>query len=259
MIELRAKAKERTPFVVVCLQECERMNFLMFTIRSSLEDLDAGMKGQLNMTENMEMLAHSMFINQVPALWEKYAYPSKKDLLTWYDDLLLRIQQLEEYSEELLAPISLWVSGLFNPMSYLTAIMQVTARNEGLALDNMILRTTVLNIEKPKDIAERPEAGAYVHGFFLQGAKWELGRGQDQGNLMDMIPKELYPELPVVHITAIEKSKVVKIGFYDCPVYVTTARGGTYVFTANLKMESEEPDAELYWILAGVGLFMQPE
>jgi len=167
MIELRAKAKERTPFVFVCLQECERMNFLMFTIRSSLEDLDAGMKGSLNMTENMEMLATSMFINQVPALWEKYAYPSKKDLLTWYDDILERIAQLEDYSEELIAPISLWVSALFNPMSYLTAIMQVTARNDGFALDNMILRTTVLNIEKPKDITERPETGAYVHGFFL--------------------------------------------------------------------------------------------
>jgi dynein heavy chain len=88
----------------------------------------------------------------VAALWEKYAYASKKDLLTWFDDLLLRIEQLEAYSEELIAPMSLWISGLFNPMSYLTAIMQVTARNEGLALDNMILRTTVLNIEKPKDI-----------------------------------------------------------------------------------------------------------
>jgi len=63
MIELRAKAKERTPFVVVCLQECERMNFLMFTIRTSLEDLDAGMKGQLNITENMEILANSLYIN----------------------------------------------------------------------------------------------------------------------------------------------------------------------------------------------------
>ena len=91
-------------------------------------------------------------------------------------------------------------------MSYLTAIMQVTARTKGLALDNMILRTTVLNIDKPKDIAEKPEEGAYIHGFFLQGAKWEPGRGQDQGNLMDMIPKELYPELPVVHVTAIEKT-----------------------------------------------------
>lgn len=200
-----------------------------------------------------------MFVNMVPDLWVKYAYASKKDCLNWYEDLLLRCAQLLEYSEELIAPISLWISGMFNPMSYLTAIMQVTARTEGLALDNMTLCTTVLNIENPKNCTDRPEKGAYIHGFFLQGAKWELGRGQDQGNLMDMIPKELYPELPVVWITSIEKSKIVKIGFYDCPVYTTTARGATFVFTANLKMDSEEPDAEFVWILAGVGLFMQPE
>lgn len=54
MIELKAKAKDRTPYVVVCLQECERMNFLVFTIRTSLEDLDAGLKSQLNITETME-------------------------------------------------------------------------------------------------------------------------------------------------------------------------------------------------------------
>lgn len=143
------------------------MNTLIFTIRTSLEDLDAGMKGQLNITENMEKLANSMFINVVADLWAKYAYASKKDMLNWFDDLLLRIAQLDEYAEELIAPISLWISGLFNPMSYLTAIMQVTARNEGLALDNMMLKSTVLNIEKPKDCAERPEAGAFIHGFFL--------------------------------------------------------------------------------------------
>jgi len=244
MVELKARAKDRTPYVVVCLQECERMNYLIFTLRTSLEDLDAGLKGQLNITEVMEQLSQSMFINQVPALWEKYAYPSKKDLATWFDDILLRIQQLVDYSEELAAPISLWISGLFNPMSYLTAIMQVTARNEGLALDNMALKTTVINIEKYKEVAERAEVGAYVHGFFLQGAKWELGRGQDQGNLIDMVPKELYPELPVVHVTAVEKAKQTSLGFYECPVYITTGRGGTYVFTAQLKMESEEEEAE---------------
>ena len=52
-------------------------------------------------------------------------------------------------------------------MSYLTAIMQVTARTEGLALDNIVLKTTIINIEKPKEITERPENGAYIHGFFL--------------------------------------------------------------------------------------------
>jgi dynein heavy chain len=63
MIEIKAKAKERTPYVVVCIQECERMNTLIFTLRTSLEDLDAGMKGQLNITDAMEKLAESMYIN----------------------------------------------------------------------------------------------------------------------------------------------------------------------------------------------------
>jgi len=63
MIELYAKATERTPYVVVCLQECERMNLLVFTIRKSLEDLAAGLSGALNVTEDMEALATALFVN----------------------------------------------------------------------------------------------------------------------------------------------------------------------------------------------------
>lgn len=64
MIDLFSRAKDRTPYVVVCLQECERMNILNFTIRKSLEDLAAGLSGALNVTEDMESLANSLFINQ---------------------------------------------------------------------------------------------------------------------------------------------------------------------------------------------------
>jgi dynein heavy chain len=92
MLELFSRAKERTPFVTVCLQECERMNTLIFTIRKSLEDLNAGLAGSLNVTDAMEELSVSLFINKQPAGWVKYAYFSNKDLLSWYDDLLLRIQ-----------------------------------------------------------------------------------------------------------------------------------------------------------------------
>jgi dynein heavy chain, axonemal len=99
------------------------MNTLTSTMRKSLEDLDAGLAGSLNITEDMEVLSTSLFINKQPALWAKYAYFSNKDLLMWFEDLLLRIQQLVEYSEELITPTSLWISGLFNPMSFLTAIM----------------------------------------------------------------------------------------------------------------------------------------
>lgn len=188
-------------------------------------------------------------------MWIKYAYFSKKPLSGWFDDLLLRIKQLEDYSEELVAPDSLWISGLFNPMSYLTSIMQATARRDNLALDDMVLRTTVTNVLTPQEVTEAPENGAYVHGFYLQGAGWELGRGAEQGNLCEMIPKVLMPELPVLHVTAINRKDVIHAGFYNCPVYVTTMRGGTFVFTAKLKMESDEYDANL-WILAGVAMIM---
>lgn len=205
MLDLFVKAVNRTPMVVVCLQECERMNTLIFTIRTSLEDLDAGLKGQLNITEDMEALADKMFLGLQPDLWVKYAYFSMKDLPTWYEDLLLRIAQLDEYQDEMIAPKTLWISAMFNPMSFLTAIMQTTARNTGLPLDGMVLKTTVTNERDPANVSEAAEDGAFIHGYSLQGASWENGRGGDQGCLCEMIPKELTPELPVMHVTAIER------------------------------------------------------
>jgi dynein heavy chain len=57
MIELNARAKERSPYVVVCLQEVERMNILTDTMRLSLSDLDAGLAGSVNINDDMEKLS----------------------------------------------------------------------------------------------------------------------------------------------------------------------------------------------------------
>jgi len=122
----------------------------------------------------------------------------------------------------------------------------------------MDLKTTVTNNRDVAEITESADDGAFIHGFTLQGAAWENGRGGEQGSLGEMVPKELTPELPVMHVTAIERHLQVSAGYYTCPVYITTLRGGTFVFPALLRMESEDTD-EKYWILMGVGLFMQPE
>jgi dynein heavy chain len=76
----------------------------------------------------------------------------------------------------MITPKSLWISGLFNPMSFLTAIMQVTARQSLLPLDDMCLRCDVLNTKDPEEMQANAESGAFVHGLFLEGAGWELGR-----------------------------------------------------------------------------------
>lgn len=71
-------------------------------------------------------------------------------------------------------------------MSYLTAIMQVTARAAGLPLDDMCLVTEITNSKEKSDYPEFAESGAYINGFFLEGAGWELGRGGEQGYLTEM-------------------------------------------------------------------------
>lgn len=258
MMDIQGKTKERTPYIVVSLQECERMNILTSEIKRTLWELDQGLKGALNITDAMDDLAAALNQNRVPPGWEKYAYFSKKSLIEWFADLLLRIEQLQGWTEDMIAPPVVWISGLFNPMSYITAIMQVTARANNLPLDDMVLQTDVLNTKNKADLPEFAEAGAYINGFFLEGAGWEMGRGADQGYLTDMVLKDLHPDLPVMHVKAISRKDKSMVGMYPCPVYVTTMRGPTYVFTADLKMESDDSDPNK-WILGGVALMMNPE
>lgn len=60
------------------------MNILLQEIRTSLNDLDAGLRGALNITDAMETLAQKLSLNLIPPFWEKYAYASKKPLLDWF-------------------------------------------------------------------------------------------------------------------------------------------------------------------------------
>ena len=47
---------EFSPYVMVAIQESERMNVLLAELRRSLDELDLGLKGDLTMTEPMENL-----------------------------------------------------------------------------------------------------------------------------------------------------------------------------------------------------------
>jgi len=123
LLEITGRVQDFNPYIVVAIQEVERMNFLLSEIRISLTELDQGLKGQLNITDAMDLLCTALSMNRVPKGWEEKAYPSLKNLADWFSDLLLRYAQLAEWTRTLEVPFSLWISGLFNPMSFLTAIM----------------------------------------------------------------------------------------------------------------------------------------
>jgi len=251
-------AEERTPYTSVFLQECERMNMLLFEMKRSLAELDLGLKGDLSISEPMEAMMNALYDDKVPPSWQKKAWPTMRPLGTWLPDTLARQRQLESWTADLATPKVTWLPGLFNPQAFLTAVMQVTARKNELPLDRL---ATVVDVSK-KWNAEEIEAatrdGAYISGLFIEGARWDVGTGM----LDDAILKQLFAPMPVILVKAALQEKAEGRDTYASPCYKTLTRGpvdgkpsGGHVFTLNLKTK-QNPNK---WIMAGVANILDVE
>lgn len=60
--------------------------------------------------------------------------------------------------------------------------------------------------------------------------------------------------MPIINVISIPRAEKKTEGQYECPMYVTSDRGPTFVYTANLTMEDEFPTK---WILSGTCLLMR--
>jgi len=247
---------QRGPYQNAFLQECEYMNALIGAIVGSLAEIELAFKGELTMTEKMEALMGAIFLNQIPAPWAKIAYPSTRGLGSWLDNLKQRLDQLNLWKEDpTRIPGVTFINRLFNPQSFLTAIMQVYAREKQQELNKLAVQTDVLKkIYWEADLPPCKE-GAYVFGFQIEGCRWDNALGQ----LEESYPKRPFSVMPVVNCRAaqIEAGGGAKKdqNVYNCPVYKTETRGNTYVFTAQLK--TKQPPAK--WTLAGVACIFDVE
>jgi len=259
MIDIRGRLKEEdyTPFIIVSLQEADRVNGLLDQIRSSLLELELGISGALNVTEKMENLSADLQANKVNALWAEKAYPSLKALSAWFADFVLRHEQVVEWTAQLKLLKSIWISGLFNSMSFLTSNMQVAARNNSLPLDYMTNRCRFYNTRDLAEITGVPPQGVNVHGLFLEGAGWEDGKGEDEGYITESKMKDLHPAMPVCNIFAVHISEMDWNAMYHCPVFSTSLRGATFIFQANVRMDPD--DNEYRWVLAGAAMLTQAD
>nr|CAB3238531.1 dynein beta chain, ciliary-like [Phallusia mammillata] len=248
MSEIMAKTLERSPYILVCFQECERMNILVREIRRSLKELDLGLKGELTISAEMEEIQNALFLDKVPVSWTKIAYPSLDGLGLWYADLLARCRELDTWTHDLMLPAVVWLGGLFNPQSFLTAIMQSMARKNEWPLDKMVLSVDITKKSKD-DFSHPPREGAYIHGLYLEGAKWD----SQTGLLAEAKLKELTAPVPVMFIKAIPIDRQETKNVYECPLYRTRERGPTFIWTFNIKSKEKKSK----WILAGVALLLQ--
>lgn len=103
--------------------------------------------------------------------------------------------------------------------------------------------------------------GCYVQGLYLEGCRWD----DDGGVLAESYPKELYVQMPVIHLLP-KKSVDIPASQhrYECPVYKTSERRGTLSTTGhstNFVMMMALPMAKVHsskhWVKMGVALLTQ--
>jgi dynein heavy chain len=260
-------ADDMDPFQIVLLQECERMNLLLDTMTDSLSELELAFRGDVPLTEHMEKLQTVLYYERVPDKWLAAACPSRRSLAPWLANLQQRIAQLQEWigsAPEL--PLVLWLPGLFNPQAFLTAVLQTAARKHNVELDS--LRITADVTKRTMDTVDAPARdGQFIHGLFLEGARWDFGNGV----LETSLPREMYVQMPVLTCRAIvsaankdpsggsgsgggAKAGATASGnVFECPVYRTQQRGPTLIFMSPLR--TKVPPAK--WVLAGVAMLME--
>jgi len=215
------------------------------------------MMGILGLTESIELMMQNLYLNQIPECWLKLSYPSLMNLSGYIHDLNLRVNFLQQWIADG-TPAAFWISGFFFPQAFLTGSLQNFARKYSISIDTLSFEFNVQTDIDPSKIQNRAKDGIYVHGLFLQGARWDFS----SQSLDDSKPKELFVPFPVIHLLPTQSKRALKEGeyVYKCPVYKTLTRAGTLSTTGhstNFVLFVDVPTKvhPKKWIKAGVALF----
>ncbi|KAK7107431.1 hypothetical protein V1264_015364 [Littorina saxatilis] len=237
----------------VLMQEVIRYNRLLSTIHQSLRDLVKAVKGLVVMSQDLEKMANSLYMNTVPSQWAGKAYPSLKPLGSWVTDLSQRVAFIQQWIDEG-CPSVFWISGFFFPQAFLTGTLQNFARKMQIPIDTISFEFKVVT-ESWQDLTEAPKDGCYIRGLFLEGARWDA----DKGLLAESRPKELFTDMPPLWLIPISNRKQPDSGIYECPLYKTLTRAGTlsttghstnFVFTVEVPSRHPQP----HWIKRAVAM-----
>lgn len=253
-------AKEKFPVEysesmnTVLVQEMERFNRLLSTMRTTLNTLLQAIEGMVAMTPQLETFANSLILSRIPEMWMAVSYPTLKTLGSYITDFVERIKFLQNWHDNGKPP-TFWLSGFFFTQAFLTGAKQNHARKFTIPIDQLDFDHHVLNqfdMRKPANI------GVYVNGLFVDGAHWDV----TGGHLKEQKPKILWDSLPAIWLEPILIVNLASKGRYKSPVYKTSERRGVLSTTGHstnyvlpIYLETQVPPA--HWIKRSAALLCQ--
>ena len=185
----------------------------------ALIDLKKAIKGLIVMSKNLDSMYTSFMNNAVPENFVKVSFATLKSLASWVKDLVLRVEFFRGWLTNG-QPACFPLPVFFFPQGFMTGTLQTYARKYQVAIDTLSFKFDVLH-QKPEETVDGPDDGIYIHGLFLEGARWDFDRWL-------LAPSELgvmYQLLPMVHFQPAINHKCSEKD-YACPVYKTSVRQG---------------------------------
>lgn len=127
----------------------------------------------------------------------------------------------------------------------MTGVLQTHARTYRIAIDALSFSFDFLEAEGGEEMTEAPEDGVYIHGLFMDGARWD----RDNALIADQHPNVMFDTLPVIHFKPQEDFRPDPDD-YAAPLYKTSVRSGILSttglstnFVVHVHMPSREPPA----------------
>jgi dynein heavy chain len=240
------------PLKTVLYQEIDRYNLLLKTMHASLNTIVKVSEGAASTSAELEDTILSLLQLKVPRTWAK-TYPSLKPLGSWIVDLGARIEFYTSWIDGGL-PKCWWLPALTYPTGFLTAILQVSSRANGVSIDALSYENPVLQTAQAETVEHAPKEGVYVSGLYLEGATWNF----PGGFLEESRPMELVSWMPIIHFKPVEGKKKGGKGNYTCPIYMYPIRSGSrerpsYVVSIDLKGGRFSSE---FWTKRGVAILL---
>ncbi|KRX01956.1 hypothetical protein PPERSA_07601 [Pseudocohnilembus persalinus] len=249
-------------------QDIIRYNKLLKIINNSFQIIQEAIEGTKAMDDNIEQIMEAIYDFKLPQIFKKYAYPSNKQLGSWFDDLKQKLKHVKDWIENG-KPKIFWIGQFFYTQSFLTAILQQYSRKAQIPIDNLSYSFKVVNIYskiKYKVGKQHPENGAYIYGFYIEGANWDLKCNK----LTDPKPGQIYQQLPLIHFIPGDYRwnilKNILPNLVKLPVYKTSKRAEevqstginqNWLIDMTLPYKKEQHVCPDTWSIRGIAILTQ--